>query len=125
MSKFCENATNLFLLNKVRDMRFVLALRNVSPPTRHEVNILDVSFLPFELEVAVNSDKQRIKEPVGMYDKDQQKGNTENKSTIGPQRFPNRPEDFDQGEDMPDIRQLTPLWMWHRCPLVHDPDQLA
>ena len=52
--------TSLHLVDKVRDVSFLFFLWNISPPTRHEVDIFDMQFLPFELEVAVNHDEESI-----------------------------------------------------------------
>ncbi len=59
----CANVrmgTNLFLVNIVSNMVFVLCLRNIGPPTRHEFDIFDMPLLPFELEVAIDGKEESI-----------------------------------------------------------------
>ena len=51
---------NLRLVDIVSDMTLVLCLWNIRAPTGHEFDIIDTPFLPFELEVTVDSEKECI-----------------------------------------------------------------
>jgi hypothetical protein len=45
-------------------MGFVLCLWTICPPTRHEFDIFNTPFLPFELEVTINGEEESIEESV-------------------------------------------------------------
>ena len=51
---------NLQLVNVVSNMTFVIGLGNIGSQTRHELDVIDISFLPFELEVTVDSNVEDI-----------------------------------------------------------------
>ena len=59
-----KSDTNLLLLNIVSDMGLVFRLWTICPPTRHEFDIFNTPFLPFELEITIDGEEQRIKESV-------------------------------------------------------------
>ena len=45
-------------------MGLVFRLWTICPPTRHEFDIFNTPFLPFELEITIDGEEQRIKESV-------------------------------------------------------------
>jgi hypothetical protein len=70
-TEICENRTNLRLVDKVGDVTLVLRLGNICTPTRHEFDIVDTPFLPFELEVTVDCEEESVEKSTRMDDKDQ------------------------------------------------------
>jgi len=45
-------------------MILVLGLRNIGPPSGHQLHIFEVPFFAFKFEVSVNSDEKSVQEPV-------------------------------------------------------------
>lgn len=45
-------------------MGFIFGFWNIGTPARHKLYILEISLLPFELEVAVDGNVEGIQEPV-------------------------------------------------------------
>ena len=54
--------TNLRLINTICDMGLIVLFRHKSPPPWHKLHILEIPLLPFELEITIDSNIQRVEE---------------------------------------------------------------
>jgi hypothetical protein len=52
--------TNLRFIHIIRNVRLVLVLRDISPPSGHQFHIFEVPFFAFELEVSIDGDEESI-----------------------------------------------------------------
>ena len=55
--------TNLWFVDMICQMCLVLVLWDIGPPPRHQLYVLEISFLALEFKVAIDGDKKRIKKP--------------------------------------------------------------
>jgi len=95
--------TNLWFINVICKVFLVLVLRDVGSPSRHQLHVLEVSFLALEFEVAVDGDKKRIKKPARAVSEGKA-GKQSRPLTTRAQPFPIHQGGFVRGVDMQDIR---------------------
>lgn len=112
-------STNLWFVHITCDMGFVFSIWKISPPPRHKFDILKMSFLPFELEVAINCDIESVQESVKNISTINEFNRPWGRLTTMGQPFPSHQEGFSLGEGMPDIPPSALHSTWHRYQLDH------